>query len=517
MIKYVFNRLLRTLLCGLFALCLTACTDNNDNPAPSGGGEEQQGEDIQVADNFESRADFMVASYKKAQPLVNQVWNTHADPQDFLLLFMSEDKQKCYLIGEDSKQLVPESDLPQRYLDNPSEIERSGFYIAQYKGRNCCMILDNRSRIEQQYQMAGIPFDPTTYACDKLTLFYHESFHAYVQEGKNRWIEPEKDPDGESSRQQVFPVVYNSRIYRKLMILSLVNALNDNSQKTASYSRAKYWLNKFNTEFANEVKRVKYTDIHEGTAEYFGRTIVNKLYPKYPLIQHYDGSALAVPVDKEAYMLSTAINLAVRDGRKDEVLSSFENGQSSPIEILLKDVDVPANYDESADKTDRDRITAELDKLYGPESFIMKPVFDLLASHRKGTNTYLVAEARSGTSSSSSMGSYQLTDLDVKQYSCTIRLNMLLKDVEVMGCTLLRFTPEAYFFIPVDASSLTLDNVTPLVEPRQHPRLEGVNYVAQATLTAFLKSETCNITSLPLVVMKATDKFGNTMYFIQYK
>lgn len=46
-------------------------------------------------------------------------------------------------------------------------------------------------------------------------FFYHESFHAYVQEGKNRWIEPEKDPDAGSSRGQVFPVVYNSRIYRK--------------------------------------------------------------------------------------------------------------------------------------------------------------------------------------------------------------------------------------------------------------------------------------------------------------
>lgn len=78
------------------------------------------------------------------------------------------------------------------------------------------------------------------------------------------------------------------------MILSLVNALNDDSQKAASYSRAKYWLNKFNTEFANEVKRVKYTDIHEGTAEYFGRTIVNKALSQisaHPALQrHATGS-----------------------------------------------------------------------------------------------------------------------------------------------------------------------------------------------------------------------------------
>ena len=78
------------------------------------------------------------------------------------------------------------------------------------------------------------------------------------------------------------------------MILSLVNALNDNSQKAASYSRAKYWLNKFNTEFANEVKRVKYTDIHEGTAEYFGRTIVNKLYPEVRFASPVSGKVTAV-------------------------------------------------------------------------------------------------------------------------------------------------------------------------------------------------------------------------------
>ena len=117
----------------------------------------------------------------------------------------------------------------------------------------------------------------------------------------------------------------------------------------------------------------------------------------------------------------------------------------------------------------------------------------------------------------SSMGSYVFTDPDVKQYGSTIRLSMQMKNVEVIGSTILEFNQKEYFLIPVDASSLTLENVTPLAESKKHPEMEGVNYVAKATLTAFQKSETCNFTKLPLDVMKATDNFGNTMYFIQNK
>ena len=117
----------------------------------------------------------------------------------------------------------------------------------------------------------------------------------------------------------------------------------------------------------------------------------------------------------------------------------------------------------------------------------------------------------------SSMGSYVFTDPDVKQYGCIIKLYMQMKNVEVIGSTILESNQKEYYLIPVDASSLTLENVTSLAEPKKHPDMEGVNYVAQATLTAFQESETCNVTKLPLDVMKATDNFGNTMYFIQNK
>lgn len=176
------------LICGL-ALLLSSCTDQQDSPVPPAN-EDQPEELLQVADDFESRADFLAAAYKKTKPQTTK-----------------------------------------------------------------------------------------------------------VQDGKNRWTNP-KNTSGQAP--QVFPVDYNSRVYRKLMVLSLVNVLYDANRKTESYSRAKYWLNKFNSEYASELERAKFTDIHERTAEYFGRNVVHSVYHQYPVIQDYDGTNLASPLRTEA-------------------------------------------------------------------------------------------------------------------------------------------------------------------------------------------------------------------------
>ena len=497
----------------LSILVLTACSASFDNPVPdSGNGQqsEQQGEQVQVADDFESRADFLATAYKKTKPMIPSVWNASVNPEDFVLLFVSEDQQKIYLIDDNGKQLLPKTEWPERYVKDPSELSRGTFLIASLKGRNCCMILDARTQGEQRQKTIGESFDPSEYVLDLLSLFYHESFHAYVQDGENRWILPPRVD--QTLGAQVFPIIHEPRIYRKLMVLSLLEALNDESRKAESYSRAKYWLNKFNTEFPSEVASAKETDINEGTAEYFGRTIVKSIYSNYSLIQPYDGIALAAPMSTEAYMLSIAINLAVREGRKDEVISSFEKGQQSPIEILLKDVPVPASYDENADKADRDRIIAAIDQIYGPQSMYFKPLYDLLDTHRKGCNTYLVTRKRS-SSMGQSMGTYQLTDADVLGYSCEVALTELLVNIELGGCTILTHISSGLNLIPVDVSQLQFTNVEQ-VSPQPHSIIKDVTITGKATLSA-CTSETVMVNKLPIEVVKGTDKFGNTLYFLQ--
>lgn len=505
--KLQTNRLMSVLICGL-ALLLSSCTDQQDSPVPPAI-EDQQEELLQVADDFESRADFLTAAYKKTKPQTTKVWDATVDPDDFVLLFVREDQKKIYLIDDNGKQEIPESDWPTDYTEQPGELVRGSFLLVDYKGRNSCMILDCRQDTENKCKMMGKAFNPTMYTCDLLTLFYHESFHRYVQDGKNRWTNP-KNTSGQAP--QVFPVDYNSRVYRKLMVLSLVNVLYDANRKTESYSRAKYWLNKFNTEYASELERAKFTDIHEGTAEYFGRNVVHSVYHQYPVIQDYDGTNLASPLRTEAYMLSIAIDLAVRDGRKDEVLKSFVNGLQSPIEILLKDIPVPTNYQESADDADRNRIVAELDKLYGPESNIMKPLFDFIATHRSGKSTYLVTKTRNNAMIQD-LGHYILTDNDLNGYQASLQAIVLLENIALEGCTFLEHPATGCVFVPVDANNLTLTNIK-TVEPIKH-KIEGVTINGTATLSDCTPSETVTVQNLPIDVKIGKDSFGNTIYFLQ--
>ena len=91
--KLQTNRLMSVLICGL-ALLLSSCTDQQDSPVPPAN-EDQQEELLQVADDFESRADFLAAAYKKTKPQTTKVWDATVDPDDFVLLFVRED-QKTY-------------------------------------------------------------------------------------------------------------------------------------------------------------------------------------------------------------------------------------------------------------------------------------------------------------------------------------------------------------------------------------------------------------------------------------
>ena len=238
------------MLAMLLLLVSAGCSDDSKSDSDNG---QKGGETVQVADDFESRADWLATAYKKTTPMIASVWNATVNPDDFVMLFVSEDMKTIYLIDDNGKQKVPKADWPEAFLNDPDELVRGSFLIVKYKGRNSCMILDSRNASMQKMQSFGLAFNPSEYACDLLELFYHESFHAYVQDGKNKWVVPPIGSGDELSREQVFPIIHEPRIYRKLMVQSLINALNNKVSKTENYSRAKYWLNKFNTDFPNEV------------------------------------------------------------------------------------------------------------------------------------------------------------------------------------------------------------------------------------------------------------------------
>ena len=112
-----------------------------------------------------------------------------------------------------------------------------------------------------------------------------------------------------------------------------------------------------------------------------------------------------------------------------------------------------------------------------------------------------------------SMGTYQLTDADVLGYSCEVALTELLVNIELGGCTILTHISSGLNLIPVDVSQLQFTNVEQ-VSPQPHSIIKDVTITGKATLSA-CTSETVMVNKLPIEVVKGTDKFGNTLYFLQ--
>ena len=99
-------------------------------------------------------------------------------------------------------------------------------------------------------QVMGRQLDDKYYLLQTLALFYHESFHEYVQKKEKGW----QKSSGYYNRNQFYPIDYTPRIYRKLALLALKAAWDDSSQKEKQYARAKYWTAKYEQAYAEEAE-----------------------------------------------------------------------------------------------------------------------------------------------------------------------------------------------------------------------------------------------------------------------
>lgn len=109
------------MLAMLLLLVSAGCSDDSKSDSDNG---QKGGETVQVADDFESRADWLATAYKKTKPMIASVWNATVNPDDFVLLFVSEDMKTIYLIDDNGKQKVPKADWPEAFLNDPDELVR---------------------------------------------------------------------------------------------------------------------------------------------------------------------------------------------------------------------------------------------------------------------------------------------------------------------------------------------------------------------------------------------------------
>ena len=186
--------------------------------------------------------------------------------------------------------------------------------------------------------------DPQAIALDHIDTFYHESFHFYIQ-GKD-WGNPES-----KDRDQVYPIDFKPRTYRVLANLMLIRAFdnfNNKALRDEYYGRAKYWHEKYNSEFGDEFKRISLNDINEGTANFFGKAVIHSIFSNWQPFERLANEALATTIDGESYSLgAVAIALLQKEANffsegnspiaGDSFVQSAPSGTATPVIFFKRD------------------------------------------------------------------------------------------------------------------------------------------------------------------------------------
>lgn len=492
--------------CG--TMMFTSCSDKDDPAQPSTPEQQpvtpEEAAMPELKEDFESIAEWVTAGVKRCHPYIRKFWNEEADPADFNLVLTNESCDKVYFIDANGKREVPQAEWDETLENGFSQIKNADYYFFTFQNKNCCLQIVSPTKwkeMAEMYKIGGRKV-PTLQdnAYSLLHTFYHESFHKYVQSlrGWNNLGSPHYN------RDQVYPAVYEPRIYRKLAILALFKAWQDPSQKDAQYARAKYWTQKYESQYPIEAEGIRQTDVDESTAEYFGLSVIHAAFSDYELLYELD---LSAGIGSEAYQQSLAMHLLFRDGRLAEAIKGVSKDVITPINILLKDVAAPANYDEKQDAADVEKIRKAMDKQYSKENPFLAPVVELLERHLSGQAVYVGLDPQFNGNYYAAIGTYKLTDLP--GYECEVKYESSNENVEINGCTLLSYND--YHFYPIaTVEHLSLNDWQDISE--ELTEVPDLVFTRQATLSAVTDEPTFTLKNLPATVMYGKDKLGNEYY-----
>ena len=493
------------LICGL---ALVSCTVE-DNPANGSGAEPEQTDNNtlpEVSTDYDKMTDWFWAAIKIANPHVQTAWNADVNPADFNMLLVNQEKTRMYLINPTTKKEIPQSEWSEdvkRAVQNTTSFSHVAF-----NGLNCTIILfiDSYEEMkERMLKMYGEEITLKDYMLKFVALFYHEAFHQYVQIPAKGWKKTAKSEDaGKENRNQDYPIDYMPRAYRKLALLALKAAWENPSQKDKHYSRAKYWTDKYEKTYPQEAAGIKGTDVDEATADFFERNLLHPLFG-YKQLHEIEGLYLGSKVDQESYMSSIAIWLAKRDGRLTEAIDNFKQKTLTPINFLLKDVPVPANYDESQDAADMEVVRKTLSQFYGEDNPDIQLVIKAINAHKTGMMTYLVIPCPSN-STASSTSTFNL--LELPGYSCATNVTSSTDDYVMDNLTILEYG--VFNLIPTtNAGNLTVTGLKNMEAPSP---IEPVTVTQEGQLTAVTGIEGFALKKLPMDIFIGKDSYGNTYY-----
>lgn len=209
----------------------------------------------------------------------------------------------------------------------------------------------------------------------------HEIVHFYYQ-GKARI----SDND---SRAQAYPIDLSPRLYRQMLYHRLIDAFDNPEKEAELLGNAKYWLEKWKSEFPEEEMASKSTDIAESTARYsenFGNIIgsnpqgADLVKAIEPMIFR---DALYTSADSEAYEIGFIAGL-ILDRQGIDWKKGFYDSHKRIEEILLEKVEAKADeQDESLVAKLKQEVESTNKRLEGQLAGIIKANQDSSVPHLK--------------------------------------------------------------------------------------------------------------------------------------
>lgn len=340
---------------------------------------------------FLTLKDGVAQSIQENWPHMQKVWPTYNYNEHALLLFHLTDDgmtKEAWLIDSQEARRLNEDEWKDMLPPQPG-----GYSPVEWKGKPSIAMgvddamLKDAKAIDSVYRVAT-----------------HELVHFYYQED----IALTEDND----RSQVVPIDKTPRLYRQMLYRNLIDAFDHPDQAEQKLGHAKYWLEKWKSEFGEEANAIRTTDIAEATARYtenFG-TFVGKAEGDAAVREHagknIDRTSLFVSADAESYEIGYVAALLLdktQPGWKDNFYKEGTNVE----EKLLASV---KPIEETIHPELEAPLTAEIDKVNKEAEQSLKGI---VAAQADKTIPYLRLNTDSVESSFGSADMFRYEDLSV--------------------------------------------------------------------------------------------------------
>lgn len=322
--------LLGMALCLISVLNLTACKSKPVTAEQSATAPEKTAASPQ-SDTFTA---FTTALHEKISahwPHMNKIWPAYDYNNHNLVLFQLTDEGNvsgAVLINTRERRLLEKSEY--ETIAPPMD---DGYEEIMFDGKPSIAMSVTQQSMSQK-NAVDLTYRVATH---EIVHFYYQGDAMFSTDGENR--------------AQNLPLEKTPRLYRQMIYQSLIDAYDNPGDDQEHLGRAKYWLEKWKSEFSKEYEDIKSTDIAESTARYSDNlsTLVTADSTTVDLYQGANKdimrSKIFYSADDESYEIGFVASLLLDrhlPGWKD----SFYKSRLTAEELLLKDVPaVPEHMD----------------------------------------------------------------------------------------------------------------------------------------------------------------------------